>query len=255
MQRITYLSLITLLFFAVLAHAQCGPNCLFYGGDLDLNSPNQDGLSNELDIPVPNAPAATPYGGATFQNFIAGGLGVKISGLFTNNLSDLNPTSAYWQIRSGVSLHTPGKLEASGFGTVGLGTFTHTPTGRSDFGYVEYHDGVSGLNITLNPGQYWFSVVPQAPYTVGRSFNSNSDGLNAVGNQTLNQQYFDSVYFHANFDDPSGYGGGVYPAFSSGVYGLQLAAESSQAPEPSSLMMLASGVVSVAGLLRRKLLA
>jgi hypothetical protein len=251
MKRTTYLALFISLFFAVLAHAQCGSGCIFYGGDIDLNNPNQDGLSNENDATVPTLLAANPHGGATYQNFVAGGLGVKVSGLFTNNLSDLNPTSAYWEICSGVAQNTPGTVVASGFGTANNGTFAQTATGRAAFGYIEYHDAVSGLNLTLSPNTYWFSVVPQDANTFGRSFNSNTTGLYAVGTQINDQQFFDSPVFGAHFDNADNWG--VFSTFSSGVYGLQLASDS-QAPEPSSLVMLGSGVVGVAGLLRKKLI-
>ena len=42
---------------------------MFYGGDFDLNDPNQNGLANENDAIV----GGSPYGAATYQNFTLSG--------------------------------------------------------------------------------------------------------------------------------------------------------------------------------------
>jgi len=235
MKKVVLSSLFALLFITTLANAAT----LFYGGDLDLNDPNQNGLANENDAIV----GGNPYGAATFQNFIIKDPDWDITSLWTNNLSQLTPISAYYEIRSGVSEGNGGTLIASG--TVNLGAnYTHTPTGRSDFGYTEYQDHVSFPSIDLNSGQYWFAVVPNCPTCAGRSFNSDTDGLNSVGSQTTGQQYFDSAFFGANFTNANNEG--VFNIFSSGVDGTVT-------PEPSSLIMLGSGLVGVAGVVRRRL--
>ncbi len=98
MKQLASLSLFAVLFVGTLASAQCPSGCLFYGGDFDPNNPNANGLSNENDAIV----GGNPYGAATYQNFIVGGQGWNVTGLFTNNLSYLTPSSGYWEIRSGV---------------------------------------------------------------------------------------------------------------------------------------------------------
>jgi hypothetical protein len=110
-------------------------------------------------------------------------------------------------------------------------------------------DWVSALNVTLTPGTWWFSVVPQATTTFGRSFNSNSFGLNQIGTQTNDLQYFNSAFFGETFNNADHWG--VFQTFSSGVYDDPLAGDS--APEPSSLILLGSGVAGLSGLLRRQL--
>jgi hypothetical protein len=233
MKKFALLSLFA-LFLTAYAAAQCGSNCLFYGGDLDLNDPNQNGLANENDAIV----SGNPYGAATYQNFTLGS-SATASGLFSNNLSGLNPATAYWEIRTGVSEGNGGTLVASGTGAV-----TQTPTGRSDFGFIEYRDEVDGLAINLNGGtQYWMAVVPQDPNNPNRSFNSNTDGLNSVGSQVSGQQFFNSAFFGANFTNANNEG--VFNIFSQGVIGT--------VPEPSSMIMLGSGLVAAAGVVRRRL--
>ena len=246
------LSLFALLSFSVFANAQAEPctpagsvntfglNCVFYGGDFNANDPNANALANENDAIV----GGNPYGASTWQNFKWGG--GAIDGLFTNNLSGLNPTSGYWEIRTGVSPGNGGTLLASGTGTSGGASFLHTATGNTAFGYQEFTDAVLTPGLSLGAGKYWFSVVPTDLNGADRSYNTNtfvSGG--AIGSDDDNDQYFDSAFFGANFDNANNWG--VFQDFSSGV--LQ-----GPVPEPSSLIMLGSGVLGIGGLLRRKLL-
>lgn len=238
MKRCVLLSLFAVLFLAPLANAQCPSGCLFYGGDFDINHINANGLANETDGSFPG----DPYGIATYQNFIADN-NWNVTGLFTNNLSTLSPASGYWEIRSGISEGNGGTLIASGTGSGS--NFSHTATGRSGFGYNEYTDLVSGLNVNLVPGMYWLAVVPNDPNNMsGRSFNSNTFGLNSVGNQISDQQFLNCPNCNINFTNADN--AGVYPTFSSGVLGTVV-------PEPSSMIMLGSGMIAAAGAVRRRL--
>jgi hypothetical protein len=242
MKSVASLSLFAVLVFGMgtgtLASAQCPGGCLFYGGDFDPNNPNANGLSNENDAIV----GGNPYGTATFQNFIVGGQGWNVTGLFTNNLSYLTPSSGYWEIHRGVGEGNGGILIASGTGSGG--NFSQTPTGRGGFGYPEYTDLVSGLKVTLPAGMYWLAMVPTCPTCEARSFNSNSlEGLNAVGTQISNLQFFNCSWCGANFTNADNEG--VFPTFSSGVLGTEV-------PEPSSLILLGSGLVAAAGTMRKR---
>ena len=234
MKKIALLSVLTLLFFNISAYAA---NLYFYGGDWEPNDPNANGLYNGTDGHI----GGNPYGAAVYQNFVAGSP-INVTGLFTNNLVDYTPLSGYWEIRTEVSEGNGGTLIASGSGSL-----TNTPTGRSGFGFDEYNNTVSGLNVALPSDTYWFAVVPTCTTCGGDSFNTNSlHGLNAVGTQISNQQYWNSPDgFGANFSNTNN-SGGVFPTFSSGVY-------ADVVPEPSSLIMLGSGLLAAGGVARRGL--
>ena len=233
MKKVALLSLFALLFLSTFASAAT----LFYAGDFDPTNPNANGLANENDAIV----GGNPYGAATYENFTTDPSGWNVTGLFSNNLSQLTPTAGYWEIRSGVSEGNGGTLVASGTGAV-----NNTPTGRSGFGYTEYKNEVDGLNVTLTGGtQYWEAVVPVCTTCAGRAFNTNTFGLNQIGTNTPNQQFFNSSFFGANFTNANNEG--VFPAFSQGVVGTTV-------PEPSSLIMLGSGLLAVAGVVRRRLM-
>ena len=237
MKRNVALCLLVLLPFAISAVAQCG-GCYFYGGDFDPNNPNANALANETDAII----GGEPYGAATYQNFVlTNGGGWGPLGFFTNDLSSLNPTSVYWELRAGVSEGNGGTLLLSGTATGNA--FINTPTGRSGFGYTEYTYGVTDLDTFLPDGVYWFAVVPNDPNSNGRSFNSNTFGLNSVGTEISNEQYFNSAFFGADFTNANNEG--VYPTFSSGAYAW--------IPEPSSLIMFGCGLVAAAGVVRRRL--
>jgi PEP-CTERM motif len=234
------LPLFALLFLSTFAHADF---ILFYGGDFEVNNPNANALANENDAIV----SGTPYGAATYQNFvIPAGHVWNIQSLFTNNLSDLTPNGAYWELRTGLSEGSGGTLIASGFGSTGAGTFTWTPTCCNGLNYDSYQAHVTGMSVDLGPGMYWESVVPQAPDQSGRSFNMNTfTRPNGIGTQVDNQQYFDSAFFGASFTNANNEG--VFQTFSSGIDGYEV-------PEPSSLIMVGSGLVSLGGFLRRRLI-
>ena len=232
MKKLTRLLLLGLLCFTGGAYAA---NPYFYGGQFDPFNPYANGLANQNTANF----GGDPYGAAVYQNFYAESP-ITVTGLFTNNLSNFNPTSGYWEIRSGVSEDNGGTLIASGTGAV-----TNAPTGRGFNGLAEYTNAVSGLSVKLATNQYWFAVVPVCTTCSGEAFNTNTFGLYSIGKSDLNEEYFTSPsgpYFtNANNLTPLK----QFPTFSSGVYAVEN-------PEPASLLLMGTAALGVAGVLKRK---
>lgn len=206
---------------------------LFYGGDYNPVFWYSDSLSNENDASV----HGDPYGSAVYQNFVVpDGQTWNVSALFSNDIMTLSPTSAYWEVRTGVSEGNGGTLLASG-----AGSDSYHLKGE----FEEYTNTVSGLNLTLGPGMYWFAVVPEAPGQQGRSYNTNTFGQNSVGIQVADEQYFNSPFYGYNFTNAGNLS--IFPIFSSGVIGTA-------APEPSSMAIMAASLITVVGVMRRRCL-
>jgi len=220
-------SLLAALLFIGSARAEI----LFYGGDFNPSFWYSDSLSNENDSAV----HGDPYGSAVYQNFvIPDGQTWIVTALFSNDIMTLTPSSAYWEIRASVSEGDGGNLLASG-----AGADSYHLKGP----YGEYTNTANGLNISLGPGTYWFTVVPEAPGQQGRSSNTNTFGQNSIGTQISDQQYFNSAFFGYNFTNADNLS--IFPIFSSGVIGTGV-------PEPSSLVLIASGLMAVTGIVRRR---
>ena len=119
---------------------------------------------------------------------------------------------------------------------------TMDDTGLNGFDYEIYNVDVSGLDIVLGAGTYWFTVVPDGGDQDGRSFTANTFGINSVGMSISDMQFFNSSDFGANYTNADNEG--VFSNFSMGVMGSV-----GSAPEPATAGLVA---VALAGLYFRR---
>ena len=152
--------------------------CVYYGGDIDPNDPEEDGLSNENSVWIQES---------WTYNEVKVPLQLKISAAFTNNLQTyaiIDPQTANWDFRIGVSEGNGGTDIASGTGPALL-----TDTGRNAFGFEEY-ELLTKTPVSLPKGNLWFDVQPNCtnPNDVdcsfpARYFESDTDGLNGINSK------------------------------------------------------------------------
>lgn len=210
---------------------------LWYNGDFD----GRNGLANELTTLVSHA--------RTYDDFIVSGGGWNVNSIWTNNLmSFTGVTTASWEIRSGVSPGDGGTLHFSGTSPA-----TQVATGGALGGFTEYEIRVSGLDIDLPDGTYWLSVTPHG-FLSGRSFNSTTSGAGAIGLPAgdNDNSFFDSTFFGASFDDTNDwFGEGVWD-FSMGVEGTRGLNGEPVIPEPSTLLLIGSGLTGLVGFRRKR---
>jgi hypothetical protein len=169
----------------------CRP-CLFYGGDFD----GQSGLANEKDIIVSSGAAVlVPFDVPESQQW-------TVTGLFTNDLSDVNlldPPKAYWSIRKDVKQGHCGTVVASGNGAASF-----ERTGRGGFGYEEYTTLTKIKPVVLPPGRYWLTTVPECTNTgdsncdQARYFISSTAGKHSYGPKEPCDAFSSSLFFGTN---------------------------------------------------------
>jgi hypothetical protein len=107
----------------------------------------------------------------------------------------------------------------------------------------EYTAQALNLNILLAPGTYFLNVTPVGN-GFGRSFDSDTSGLNCVGTPCGNNG---NSFFDSNEGSGSHYQGPINTDFSMGVIGTVV-------PEPPPWAMMAMGTVVLIGVqqLRRR---
>ena len=145
-------------------------------------------------------------------------------------------TSAYYEIRQGISRGNGGTLLYKGTADAALaGTFATRDNG--DVYRVECP--VSGL--TLDPGEYWVTLAPIVTEPSKQYFVSLTEGVNGIGSPILDGLSFvDSPSYRYNWAPGSDWYGGR-PDSSIGLIGKVL-------PEPASLAALAAGLFGLCAL-------
>lgn len=156
-----------------------GYHCAYYGGDIDPNDPEENGLSNENDLFISNSftytEASVPVASA------------KLGYSFSNNLSTfgvIDPQTATWDYRTGITEGNGGTDLASGDSAA-----TFTATGRNAFGFNEYQL-LTATAVTVKKGDVFFAVTPNCTNSGDgdctddpRYFESDTDGLNGINSK------------------------------------------------------------------------
>lgn len=132
------------------------PSCIYYGGDSDWNVTG----GNISYLPVSGLGS---FGSRVFDNaeFTSA---QTVTGIFANVLVDPSElplyTTGYWEVRSGVSEGNIGTLIASG--TCGGSDFNASLNGQDANSNKGVWFSCNLPSVSLAPGTYWFSLVPQA---------------------------------------------------------------------------------------------
>jgi hypothetical protein len=197
---------------ALLCAREARPSAiLYYTGD--ANGPtaygNYQDLSGKINIPESQV----------FEDFIVSpGSPWNITGMFVNetDLGPSNVTEAIWSIRTGMGPGNGGTVLYSGESpaTEGAGTISQI--------------SISGLNITLPPGQYWMNVTPQTNGT--KLIANTTNGVNEIDATLTNA----GLWYEARLENYTP----VNADFSIGVTGVAVAS----APEPASWMLMAAAL-------------
>lgn len=128
--------------------------------------------------------------------------------------------------------------------------------GQTGWNYVEAWGGSTIGNITHFANAYLY--IPDFSGTFSNAtFNSKTDVLSGlfVGSEYINGKW---SAFYGHITETLELNGGTYtngdPWSYTGQYGSVTSASISSVPEPNSLMFMGTGLVGIAGAIRRKLL-
>lgn len=244
--RLPRLAIATALMVAILQGGQAAraDGALWYNG----NSDGRDGYNNQTGTPD----------GYVYDNFVVpAGYTWTLSSVYSNDLLSVTPSTAHWEIRSGVSAGNGGTLLYSGDGA---DTITATGNSYNFNGVVpmyEYTNSVAVSGVTLGPGTYWLAVVPDVSgfyYGGAATYIDTTSGAGAIGNPPGNDgnSYMTSSFLGLNFVPLSTIEGttGVNWDVSMGVNGI---ATSTVVPEPTSMVMGLAGLVLAGGFIRGRL--
>jgi len=210
--------------FAAPAQAQ-----LWYNGNPNLNN----GLSSVQNAGFTDTRA--------FDNFLVpAGPGWFITSLFGHYLSDMAPATAYWEIRSGITLGDGGTLLH--FGTNAI---TWSPSGFDAFGFMGYLATVSGFGpFALDPGLYWLTISVVGDGS-GAAFVQATDGAGGINALIDGETFFHSPEIPANFVSD-------WIPDVDFAYGVDGRLNETVIPEPSAVLLLGTGLGLVSLIARKR---
>lgn len=163
---------------------------VFYNGDYATSGPNG---GNYLDCNNCRGSGLFVY-----DNFSVNSTAITLTEIYgTWIINNVNagfiPTAAYWAIRTGVSQGVDGVLVASGFGSLATTSLPVLP-GWTSFAF--FQGTITGLNVVLNPGEYWLTISPTALQSgSAETFLVGTNGANAVNGTLDGQSYVRGPYW------------------------------------------------------------
>ncbi len=214
---------------------------LWYSGDFDLN----DATTNQNNVPIQIGTSYVLERALVYNNFIVPvGQTWSITSVFSNNQLAyvVPPTSAAWEIRTGLTAGQGGNLIASG-DTAATATLL-TPADGINYIAPEYRVEATVAGLTLTAGTYWLAVAPDsARYFGDQSFIETTSGVNAVG---LPPGSNGNSFLDNNLP-----GGGKLTFAASNLNYSMGVVGTAAVPEPASAILLVAALAGVPALLRR----
>jgi len=181
------------------------------------------------------------FGYIVSDTFVAGGNSVTSFSFNTWEFSGDSLTSVDWSITSaenGGTVYGSGTATKGGNGPGGGGSLSSVFVSSNQYGYDTDKNTVSGLNVTLGGGgapgsTYWLNLQNAVVPSGDPVFWDENSGVGCGGSGCPSMASESSV--------------GTIPSESFTIGG------GGTTPEPSSIMLFGSGILGLAGVLRRKL--
>lgn len=208
-----------------------GAEVIFYNGEfMDRSNLSCERNTNVADSRV-------------YENFHISGTWeiTELFGSFMQQQTTTSLSTAYYEVRQGLSPGNGGTLVGSGHLNV-----SRSFIAQSAWNWPVYRVSGTPANLVLGTGDYWMTLAPEGKGN-GQWFVMASTGANAVGSTAMDGiSYWDSTTWNVHWAQlPNGYIGPAVPiSWSLGVAGNKAEAP---VPEPGSVLLLVPAVITIGG--------